>query len=249
MKIRHSALVVLLLFALTGRGFAQGEPAQEVVAPSQNNILKLNVTAFAINEARILLEQELSPTSSLEFGVGYIYPNERLVEYAGPLYYGSGFSLQAGYRYYNDGEQDRYFYPRTFRSYLSPILYYNRVKYSERWFFYQGSNIVDDVCQLEDEQFNVVGVKLLFGWQTRTGKAVFDIYSGIGGKMVFSDVFIGARNTGSINGSAECEILPTTEYPNETVRTDDFRITFHIGLKIGFRFRDSPRPDLIFEEE
>lgn len=217
------------------------------MGPSQNDILKVHITSPLINEARLLFEKELGVTSSLEFGIGYVYPNSRMVELSGNTFLASGFSVQTGFRWYNDRE--RYFYPRFFRSYISPVLFYSSTGFSDEWF-----NIVtnidipnrDDECQLWDTKYDQVGLKLLFGWQSRAGKAVIDLYGGIGGKMVFSETFIRATNIGE---DRICEIIPTTIFPNERFSENDFRVTFHIGAKFGFRFNDEPRANINLDIE
>lgn len=208
--------------------------------PNRLNILKLTVTTLIGNEVRLSFEKELTYRSSLEFDAGYIFANPFWSDRFGKELIASGFGVGVSYRQYFDKKY--YSIPPTMRSYLSPALVFRQTSYENEWFVLPHPNPDFSECQLESQTFTQVGFKALFGFQSRRGRVVFDIYSGLGIKYIKADYRLHAVN----EGTEVCEIIPETIFYDESLTQNDLAVTLHAGAKIGFRFgKHKPFPQEI----
>ncbi|MEM7039448.1 MAG: hypothetical protein AAF570_20915 [Bacteroidota bacterium] len=217
---------------------AQVATTDSVEKPNQLDILKVNVTQFVVNEARILYEMQLRPAASLEFGVGYIYPNPFWLDRSSTQVLGTGFAVHLALRKYFD--KKRYFYQPKLRSYLSLATFVKRAAFENEWLFFSGGNPntnTDDQCELFSEKLTQIGLGVRFGWQTTQGRVVVDFYSGIGIKFVLSDL-----TSHVLNDSTDvCEVLPNSIVGDVNAKSNDAEFILQAGVKIGLRRNNRKR--------
>jgi hypothetical protein len=203
--------------------------------PDQLDVLKLDVFQLGINEARLWYEMQTSRSTSLEFGLGYIYPNAFWFPRADRTMLGTGGGVYFAFRKYFD--KKKYFSQPKLRSYFSPVLFYRYSAYNNAWLQYTTSdpNIFD--CKLVSEKINQIGLVVRFGWQTYRGRFVIDFYSGMGFKyapsLLTSHVMTPLTGLCTVNSTSQ--VLNTTEKFNGT------NVILNVGLKLGLRRNNRDR--------
>ena len=221
-------LPCLLLLMLAGvRLSAQADEDEN--RPQQFDVLKVNVTQFAINEARILYEFQIGERASLEFGAGYIYPNINWFERGGRQMLATGGGVYFAFRKYF--VRKSVFYQPKILSYISPVLFYRFTSYEDEWLLFPGSSPQTSECERFSENINHIGLVIRMGWQTRVGRAVLDFYGGLGFKWQPSTLTSTAINDSSI----VCEVISTTDFSTHTIKESPLNVVLNAGVKIGLR--------------
>jgi len=221
--------VLLILFgSLVGLAMGQN-PSEEKQKPNQLDVIKVNVLQLAVNEARLLYEMELRPLHSLEFGLGFIYPNPTWFEQGETPLLATGGGIYASYRKYRVPK--RYFTTPFFSSYFSPLLFYRYSAYENEWLLFEGPTPETSECAQFSESFHQLGLVIRLGGQTTQGRVVMDIYGGLGLKYIPSTLTRHAFNA----ETNVCEILPTSNLDEVVTPIRDFQVIVNAGLKIGIR--------------
>ena len=208
---------------------------EEKERPDQFDVFKVNLGQFAVNEARFLYEMQIGPSSSLEFGVGYIYPNPFWFERSTEAILASGFGIYAAFRKYRI--LNRYFSTPPFRSYFSPTVFYRNSSYEGEWLLFEGPSPELSECGRYNQSFHQMGTSIRFGWQTTQGRLVADFYAGLGIKFISSKLTQTAIN----RETNVCEELPTTDHTIVTEDLFDTNIIIQGGVKIGIRRNNRDR--------
>lgn len=230
--------LALALLLLPARGFAQTAQAEDYTVL---NTLKVSAGQLLVNQARLSFEKELAPKLSLEISGAYLFKNDfyYLKGYADEMTLASGFGISTGLRKYFD--KKRYIFQPYFRSYLNLEMEFRRAGYDSLWFVFRGADSTTNECTLTTKKFNYLGFRVIFGVQKRAGRFVFDLYGGMGLRMISRQYNYMARN---VTSAAGCAIVPgVTEFvfDNQTGTDVDFSPSFHAGIKLGIRW-GKPRP-------
>lgn len=229
---------VFLALAL-GNGL-QAQVLEEKTKPDQLNIIKVNITQLAINEARLLYELQVRKTSSFEFGAGYIYPNRLLYNRGGSTMLTSGFSLYAGFRKYFD--KKRYIYQPAFRSYTSFVLFSKFNHFEDEWLLFGSGDLdIGYQCERFSRRLQQYGAVMRFGFQTRAGRLVMDMYSGIGLKVVPSL----STSTALNDCTRVCSPIASTQYRTISSRDTEVEVVINAGIQLGLRGKNR---DKIYKE-
>lgn len=235
-----------LFLLLFGAGLsslqAQTRPKEKKEKPNQLDVFKINIGQFFINEARISYEKELSYQSSIEIGAGYIYRNTRLYNQSGNIMLSSGWGVEVSFRKYQDKKS--FIYESAFRTYFSPVLYYKNSAYADEWFILEVADTSQSSCTLQSERFHQLGLRLIFGFQSRKGRIVLDGYGGLGVKYLGNITTEHAFN----EGSKICEIGPNTQFPEAVFNQNDIAATVHLGVKIGIRGNNKEKPEGYYDK-
>lgn len=225
----------ILLLPLFAGSFLQAQDstatAIEDAQPDQLDVFKINLSQLAVNEARFLYEHQIGYTTSIEAGAGYIYPNRFWYERGGATLLTGGYGVYLGFRKYFD--KKRYIYQPFFRPYASLSMFGRFTSFENEWLTF-GSGPTDDTYQCELFSLNMqqYGFALRFGWQSRAGRLVLDLYTGIGMKVVPT-----LTTSHAINDSSRvCEYIPgVTEVRDIQSRNTDVEVLLNAGLQVGLR--------------
>lgn len=220
----------LLAFSVPGQN-----AEEEAEKPDQLDVFKLNVLQLAINEARLSYEMQIRPYQSLEFGAGYIYPNQFWFAQGDRPLLASGGGVYFSYRKYRAPK--RYFSAPFFTSYISPLLFYRYSAYQDEWLLFQGPNPQSSECAQFSESIQQLGLVIRLGGQTTQGRLVMDIYTGIGVKYMPSTLTQHVYNA----ETDICEIIPTSDLTEVVSNIEDFQVVFNAGLKLGLRRNNRER--------
>ena len=227
--------LLLIGLQITAIGQVVEKTPEEKEKPNQLDILKVNLTQIAVNEVRFLYEMELRPASSLEFGTGFIYPNQFWFTQGGTMTLATGAGAYIGYRKYRTAK--RYFTTPFMRSYVSPMAFYRYSTYDDEWLLFQGPSPELSECALVSENIHQLGTALRFGGQTTQGTFVMDLYAGIGLKYQF-----GSITQSGLNAMTDvCEVTPDTDHTVTTSSTGELQVIIQAGLKIGLRRENRER--------
>ncbi len=214
---------------------AKDSSDQEKERPNQFDVFKINVGQFAINEARLHYEMQIGPATSIEFGVGYIYPNSFWFERSSEAVLASGFGLYASFRKYRI--LNRYFSTPAFRPYFSPTVFYRNSSYQDEWFLFAGSTPELSECGRYSQTFHQIGTAVRFGWQTTQGRLVADLYAGLGVKFISSRLTQTAIN----RESDVCDVIDITDFTVINEDIFDTNIIVQAGVKFGIRRNNRDR--------
>ena len=224
--------ICFCLLAFSALGQNADEDAEK---PNQLDVFKVNVLQLAINEARLSYEMEIRPHQSLEFGAGYIYPNQFWFAQGDRPLLATGGGVYFSYRKYRVPK--RYFSAPFFTSYVSPLLFYRYSAYENEWLLFQGPSPETSECAQYSERFQQLGLVIRLGGQTTQGRLVMDMYTGIGVKYIPSTLTQHVYNA----ETDICEIIPTSDLNEEVTQIQDFQVIFNAGLKLGLRRKNRER--------
>lgn len=226
-RLLHKLILLPILFlGLSPLLLAQNDDKQK---PNQLDVLKVNLTQIAVNEVRVLYEMELRPATSLEIGLGYIYPNRLWFAQGDTPTLATGGGVYFGFRKYRTAK--RFFSTPFMRSYFSPVVFARYSTYEREWLLFQGPSAQLSECAQFSERITQLGTAIRFGGQTTQGRFVLDAYTGIGVKYMPSRVTQHALN----EMTEACEVLPTTDLTEIVTNTSEVQVIFNLGLKIGLR--------------
>lgn len=219
---------VVFLLTLLAMQPLRGQGLDDEV-PNQLDILKVNITQLGINEFRMLYEIELREASSLELGLGYIYPNRLWFQQGGTALLATGGGIYAGFRKYRIPK--RYFSTPFFRSYFSPWIFYRYSGYNEEWLLFDGGAPALSECAQFSERLHQLGAVVRMGWQTDHGRLVLDFYTGLGIKYSPAVVTQHALNT----ETDVCMLTVDSDQTEIVTPTSEVTVILNGGLKLGIR--------------
>lgn len=226
-----------LFFSAPAFSQQEGETKEK---PNQLDVIKLDLFQIGVNEARLSYEMELSKTSSMELGLGYIYRNGLMYEYGGRPMLANGGGIYFALRKYMD--KKKYFSEPKVRSYVSPHFFYRYSSFQNEWLAYTQTTPGLFDCELESGKFHQIGAVLRFGWQTSRGRMVFDFYSGLGVKLIPRNINVHVITP----ATASCQINTTSYAVSETTKDFGANVIINGGVKIGLRRNNRDRH---YEEE
>jgi len=234
--------MIALMTAFHGMKAQDSTATNPPSKPDQLDIFKINLLQFAVNEARVSYEFQIGRTTSLELGAGYIYPNKFWYERSGSVMLSSGGGLYLGFRKYFDPK--RYIYQPFFRSYVSIHGFARSTSFEDEWLLF-GSDRYGFQCELFSMQMKQFGGGFRIGFQSRAGRLVLDLYTGIGMKIVPTVTTSHALN----DSSSVCAILPTTQIREIQMRNQDVEVVLNAGVNVGIRRNNRERAYMQIKRE
>ncbi|GAA4301378.1 hypothetical protein [Compostibacter hankyongensis] len=212
-----------LLFACLGSLLATN--AVHAQSAKRHTYFKLNPTTL-INELDLYLEQELSPSTSLEIGAGGIYtdywdrllnqfdfgqikPNLSTRQYL----QAKGVAGRIGFRYYIIAPD--FDNLRARGTYFEPLLLFKQVWYPT------DHKTIDEEKYPENGNKRIWGLQLLVGRQHRNGRWIIDKYFGLGVKA--KTYSFDNYKTNSATGKVQ----------NDNDHTTSWLPSIQLGIKIG----------------
>lgn len=229
-------LMLFAFFALPSV-FAQdaGFEEEKKEKPNQLDIIKVDLLQIGVNELRFWYESELTKTSSIELGAGYIFRNAFWYERGERPMLANGMGVYLGLRKYMD--KKKYFSEPFLRSYVSPLLFYRYSQVKDEWLAYDSGTPGVYDCALISEKIQQLGIVLRFGWQTTQGRLALDFYTGLGFKYIPSTLTTHVITP--LTGS--CVVNNTTYASGASEKFNGTNVIFNGGIKLGLRRNNRER--------